>query len=150
MTKNERRWNVAYLIFSVICLFLVQAWWVASQQIEVLPYSEFERQLEAGRVARVVVEDKQIIGYLKTPDQQGKRVIAANLVEPGLAQRLSRFNVPYAREFAGSFLRDVISWVAPAFAFFGVWYFLFRRFAEKQGMGGFMSLGKSRARLLVE
>jgi cell division protease FtsH len=150
MTNNERRWNVAYLIFSVICLFLVQAWWVASQQIEVLPYSEFERQLEAGRVAQVIVEDRQLIGYLKTPDQKGRRVIAANLVEPGLAERLSKYHVPYAREFAGSFLRDLISWVAPALTFFGVWYFLFRKFAEKQGMGGFMSLGKSRAKLLVE
>src|SRR5258706_12323744 len=104
MTKNERRWNVAYLIFSVICLFLVQAWWVASQQIEVLPYSEFERQLEAGRVARGVVEEKQIIGYLKTPDQRGKQVNPAKLAGPGLAQGHSRFNDPYPPEFRGSFL----------------------------------------------
>jgi cell division protease FtsH len=38
----------------------------------------------------------------------------------------------------------------PALAFFGVWFFLFRRFAEKQGMGGFLSIGKSRAKVYVE
>jgi cell division protease FtsH len=36
-----------------------------------------------------------------------------------------------------TWLRDVLSWILPAVAFFGVWFFLFRRFAEKQGMGGF-------------
>jgi hypothetical protein len=35
-------------------------------------------------------------------------------------------------------------------AFFGVWFFLFRRFAEKQGMGGFLSIGKSRAKVFME
>ncbi|MDF2010075.1 ATP-dependent zinc metalloprotease FtsH, partial [Klebsiella quasivariicola] len=34
--------------------------------------------------------------------------------------------------------------------FFGVWFFLFRRFAEKQGMGGFLNIGKSRAKVFVE
>ena len=47
-------------------------------------------------------------------------------------------------------LRDVLSWILPAVAFFGVWFFLFRRFAEKQGMGGFRSIGKSRAKVFME
>jgi cell division protease FtsH len=44
----------------------------------------------------------------------------------------------------------VISWVAPVLVFFAVWYFLFRNFAEKQGMGGLMSVGKSRAKVMME
>ena len=47
-------------------------------------------------------------------------------------------------------LRDVLSWILPAVSFFGVWFFLFRRFAEKQGMGGFLNIGKSRAKVFVE
>ena len=34
--------------------------------------------------------------------------------------------------------------------FFGLWFFVIRRLAEKQGMGGFMSIGKSRAKVYVE
>jgi len=45
-----------------------------------------------------------------------------------------------------AWLRDVLSWVLPSLVFFAVWFFLFRKFAEKQGMGGFMSIGKSRAK----
>ncbi|NUQ63977.1 MAG: AAA family ATPase, partial [Pirellulales bacterium] len=78
------------------------------------------------------------------------RAVAATRVEPALAERLDRYNVPYTRVVQSTFLRDLVSWVAPALVFFAVWYFLFRRFAEKQGLGGFMSIGKSRAKVYVE
>ena len=150
MNKKEAQWNVGYLIFAITALVLIQSWWGQARLTEVVPYSEFERALEEGRVARVVVTERHIVGYLKEPSEQGKRVLAANLVEPDLAQRLSRFNVPYTREYEGTFLRDVISWVAPVLVFFALWFFLFRNFAEKQGMGGLMSIGKSRAKVMME
>ncbi|EPP7669437.1 AAA family ATPase, partial [Yersinia enterocolitica] len=62
----------------------------------------------------------------------------------------SKYDVPYARVLESTWLRDVLSWILPAVAFFGVWFFLFRRFAEKQGMGGFLNIGKSRAKVFVE
>jgi hypothetical protein len=58
--------------------------------------------------------------------------------------------VPYARVLQTAFLRDLVSWVAPAPVCFAVWSFLFRRFAEKQWLGGFMSIGKSGAKVYVE
>ena len=148
MTK-ESKWNVGYLIITIIGMLFVQALYQA-KQVEILPYSEFEHALETGRVERVVVTDRHIMGVLKAPDAQGKRFITANLVEPNLAQRLSRFNVPYTREYESSLLPDIVSWVAPALVFFGVWFFVFRKIAEKQGLGGLMSIGKSHAKVLVE
>ncbi|MCA1926707.1 MAG: ATP-dependent zinc metalloprotease FtsH, partial [Thiobacillus sp.] len=102
------------------------------------------------RVAEVVVSDKTVTGKLKNPDANGKTVIVATRVEPDLAARLSQYDVPYARVIESTFLRDLLSWGLPAVAFFAVWFFLFRRFAEKQGMGGLMILGKSRAKVYVE
>ena len=43
-----------------------------------------------------------------------------------------------------------MSWIIPALVFFGLWFFLIRRFADRQGLGGFMSIGKSRAKVYVE
>jgi len=34
--------------------------------------------------------------------------------------------------------------------FFGIWLFVFRRFADKQGLGGFMTVGKSKAKVFME
>jgi cell division protease FtsH len=128
----------------------VEHGWGTARVTEIVPYSELERALESGRVERVVVGERHIVGYLKTPTEQGKKVLAANLVEPQLAARLSKYNVPYTKEFESNFLSNVISWVAPVLVFFAVWYFLFRNFAEKQGMGGLMSVGKSRAKVMME
>ena len=50
-----------------------------------------------------------------------------------------------------SLLREIISWVAPVLVFFGLWVLFFRKIADKQGFGGgFMTIGKSRAKIFVE
>jgi len=73
-------------------------------------------------------------------------------VQPDLAERLSKFDVKYTRVHESTFLRDVLSWIVPALVFFGVWYWLIRRMANQGGGlgGGFMSIGKSRAKVYVE
>ncbi|MDL1860539.1 ATP-dependent zinc metalloprotease FtsH [Betaproteobacteria bacterium PRO7] len=146
--KNE--WNVGYWLAAIALFLLLQMWWSEASRVEPVPYSEFERLLADGRIAEVVISDQQVVGRLKAPDERGKTAVAATRVEPALAERLDRYNVPYTRVAQSTFLRDLVSWVAPALVFFAVWYFLFRRFAEKQGLGGFMSIGKSRAKVYVE
>src|SRR5438309_3294722 len=45
----------------------------------------------------------------------------------------------------------MLSWVVPALVFFGIWYLLARRMSQAGGLGGgFMSIGKSRAKIYVE
>ncbi|MGH6953240.1 MAG: ATP-dependent zinc metalloprotease FtsH, partial [Alphaproteobacteria bacterium] len=41
-------------------------------------------------------------------------------------------------------------WIVPVLLFFGLWMFLFRNIAERQGLGGFMAIGKSKAKIYVE
>jgi len=147
--ENRTRFNVAYLVFALLALLLVQRWWQEAQSVDVVPYSEFEQMLEEGRIAEISVGEQLIIGKLKQP-QGRKTTVAANRVEPDLAERLGKYGVPYTRRVESTFLRDLLSWVVPALVFFGVWFLLVRRFAAQQGMGGFMSIGKSRAKVYVE
>jgi cell division protease FtsH len=148
--QKTDQWNVGYWIFAVALFLLLQSYWQAARTVEPVPYSEFEKALAEGRVSEVVVSDRTLTGRLVSPDPHGKKLIVANRVEPELAERLSRYDVPFTREVESTWLRDLLSWVLPALAFFGLWYFMFRRFAEKQGMGGFLSIGKSRAKVYVE
>jgi len=149
-TNPKMRWNVSYWILAVGVLLLLQSWWQAARTLEPVPYSEFEKALADGRVADVVVSDATITGKLKTPEPNGKTTIVATRVEPDLAARLAKYDVPYRRVIESTFLRDLLSWVLPAVVFFGLWFFVVRRFADKQGLGGFMSIGKSRAKVYVE
>ena len=44
----------------------------------------------------------------------------------------------------------ILSWVVPIFIFYLIWTYGVRRMAERQGFGGLMSIGKSRAKVYVE
>ncbi|HCB4645025.1 TPA: ATP-dependent metallopeptidase FtsH/Yme1/Tma family protein [Escherichia coli] len=147
---KKNQWNTGYWIVALLLLLSLQSYWQTAKTVEPVPYSEFKKALAEGRVAEVLVSDRTVTGRLKSPDSRGKTTIVATRVEPDLADRLSKYDVPYARVLESTWLRDVLSWILPAVAFFGVWFFLFRRFAEKQGMGGFLNIGKSRAKVFVE
>ncbi|WP_112924010.1 ATP-dependent metallopeptidase FtsH/Yme1/Tma family protein [Escherichia coli] len=148
--EKKNQWNTGYWIVALLLLLSLQSYWQTAKTVEPVPYSEFEKALAEGRVAEVLVSDRTVTGRLKSPDSRGKTTIVATRVEPDLADRLSKYDVPYARVLESAWLRNVLSWILPAVAFFGVWFFLFRRFAEKQGMGGFLNIGKSRAKVFVE
>ncbi|STM63833.1 ATP-dependent metalloprotease FtsH [Escherichia coli] len=148
--EKKNQWNTGYWIVALLLLLSLQSYWQTAKTVEPVPYSEFEKALAEGRVAEVLVSDRTVTGRLKSPDSRGKTTIVATRVEHDLADRLSKYDVPYARVLESTWLRDVLSWILPAVAFFGVWFFLFRCFAEKQGMGGFLNIGKSRAKVFVE
>jgi cell division protease FtsH len=149
--EAKTRWNVIYWMLAIMALVTLQNVWQAQRTIEAVPYSEFEKALAEGRVTEVIVGDTTITGKLKSPEAGGKTVIVATRVEPDVAARLSKYNIPYSRVVESTFLRDLMSWVVPAVVFFGLWFFVVRKLAEKQGgIGGFMSIGKSRAKIYVE
>lgn len=143
-------WQVAYWLLAVMALLTLQSWWQTQQTVEAVPYSEFEKALAERRIESITIGETTVTGHLRSSDGSGKRVIVANRVEPALAERLSRYDVPYTRVVESTFVRDLLSWVVPSMVFFGLWLFLMRRFAERQGMGGFMSIGKSHAKVYVE
>jgi len=146
----KTQWNVGYWLLALLALLSLQSLWQAQSQVEAVPYSAFEKALAEGRVSEVVVRDSTVTGKLKDPDPGGKTVIVATRVEPDLAERLSRHDVTYTRVVESTLLRDILSWILPAAIFFGLWYFVIRRLADRQGLGGFMSIGKSRAKVYVE
>jgi cell division protease FtsH len=146
----KTQWNVGYWLLALMALLSLQNLWHSASTVEAVPYSQFEQALAEGRVAEVIVGETTVTGKLKTPDPGGKTTIVANRVEPALAERLSQYDVPYTRIVQSTLLRDLLSWVVPAAVFFGLWFFVIRRVVEKQGMGGFMSIGKSHAKVYVE
>ncbi|HEY5897182.1 MAG TPA: ATP-dependent zinc metalloprotease FtsH [Burkholderiales bacterium] len=149
--ERRTRFHVAYVIFALVAMLLIQEAWQRAQTVEVLPYSEFERLLKEDKISEVTVSERHITGKLKG-SESGKTVAVANLVEPDLAERLSKFGVKYTRVYESNFLQNLASWVVPALVFFGVWYFLAQRMSQGMGGmgGGFMSIGKSRAKIYVE
>ena len=147
--QRQTRFHVGYVIFAMFAILLLQNVWQRAVTMEVVPYSEFEKLLAEKKISEVTVGERQITGKLRTPEG-AKTIAVANLVPPEIAERLQKYDVPFTRVYESTFLRDLASWVVPALVFFGVWFYLARRMASQQGLGGFMSIGKSRAKVYVE
>ena len=116
-----------------------------------VPYSELEQQLKRGKVASLTIREQQIYGELTVSDANGNKVIVANRVDPNLAESLSQYNVPYTQVYESKFFASLLSWAIPVLVFFGTWFFVFRKFIEKQAAGGgFQTIGKSKAKVYME
>jgi cell division protease FtsH len=145
--RNLMLWSVAAAIAAAI---FVQ--WLRPQlrTVEIIPYSQFEQLVAAGRVSKVTVGPSSIEGELKSPSPTGAKAFVTNRVEPALAEKLAAKGVAVTGEAGGGWWQSLLSSVGTLIFFYLIWSFLFRRLIEKQGAGGLMSVGKSRAKIYVE
>jgi len=142
--------NFVYFLLAFLALMLVQVWWNGAKQVETIPYSEFQQHLEDGRIAEISVADTYIRGRLTTPLPDGRQFIHTVRVEPQFAKDLAAYGVKFSGLIESNWLANILSWVLPITVFFALWMFFFRKIAEKQGLGGFMAVGKSKAKIAVE
>jgi cell division protease FtsH len=147
---RKRQFMIWYVLAAVLGVLLFQQFWTSYSQVETIPYSEFEALLDQGKVAEVTVSTDSIQGTLKEALPSGKREFFAVRVGPQLAERLASHQVVVKGAASGGFVQIILSWVIPVVIFYLAWTFLFRRVAERQGLGGLMTVGKSRAKVYVE
>jgi len=147
--ERKTQFHFWYVVAAIVGVLLLQSIWAQSQRIELLPYSEFQQLLDNDQIATVLVGETRITGTFTTP-HEGKTQFVTNRVPPDLADRLTASGVEFTGAVEQTFLRDLLSWIIPIGLFFAVWLFFFRRFIDKQGMGGMMAIGKSKAKIYVE
>ena len=144
---RKNLWHLLYWIGALLAVLGIQTW-LATSQVQLVGFDQFEQALRDDRLQQVVVTDTHLSGQLKTPEQ-GKRELVTVRIEPELARWLDGFHVPYRRVLQTSFWRDVLSWILPSLVFFGLWWLLIRKLVQRQGMGGLMQIGQSRAKVHV-
>ncbi len=149
MDNKQAQFHLWYVIAAFILLLLIQDWWQTSRTTEVIPYSRFEQYLEEGKVERVVIGDQYITGYFAEP-QDGKLRFVTPRVDPRIAGELKRYGVEFTGTVENTLIRTILSWVIPIVLFFAIWAFFFRHIVERQGMGGLMSIGRSKAKVYME
>lgn len=143
--KNFALWVVILLL--VVALF--QLFQNPSQTAGAsnIPYSEFIREVDSGRIGRVVIAEGQITGTFSN-GAQFRTYSPPN--DPNIISRLEEKGVTInvEPEAKGSpILGAIISWF-PMLLLIGVWIFFMR---QMQGGGGkAMGFGKSKAKLLTE
>ncbi len=145
--KNQL--NLWYVLAAFTGLLVFQLVW-AAVNVERLPYSEFQKLLNENKVAEVTVYENRIEGKLKKDAGAQKDYFVTTRVNEDTANELAKHGVKFTGGTDSTWLTQILSWVIPVLIFFAIWQYFFRNFAEKQGFGGLMSVGKSRAKVLVE
>lgn len=118
--------------------------------VETVPYSKFDELLAKGAVTEVTIGADTIEAKLKDPLPSGRSIIATTRVDMALAEKLEAKGVAVTGTASSSILGSVLSWVWPAVLLFGVWLFFGGGTGSRQGIGGLMAIGKSRAKVYVE
>ncbi|MCC6610579.1 MAG: ATP-dependent zinc metalloprotease FtsH [Burkholderiales bacterium] len=149
--EKHTQFSIWYFIVALLAIVWVHGVWTEYRTVEPISYSEFQGYLKAGKVAEISIGTNTIEGKFREPLPDGRTRFVAVRVEPDLARDLDQYNVKFSGVVQSTFLRDLLSWILPALVFFGLWFYLMRRFAERQGLGGgFLTIGKSKAKVYME
>ena len=148
---KKTNFNAWYIVVAVLGMLLLQAVFQQARETERLPYSEFRKYLEQGKLDDLLITETRITGTIKNPAEGEPGNFVTTRIDPGFAQELEKQGVTFRGGSDENFFTTLLSWVLPALIFFGIWIFLMRRMAGGGlGAGGLMSIGKSRAKIYVE
>jgi len=149
--QRHTHFSIWYFLAALLAVMWLHGIWSEYRAVEPISYSEFQNYLKDGKISEISVRENTIEGKFKSPLPDGRSRFVAIRVEPDLARDLEKYDVKFRGVAESTLLRDILSWVVPALVFFGIWFYLMRRFAEKQGLGsGFLTIGKSKAKVYVE
>ena len=147
--EKEAHINLWYFILVFLGIMLLQEW-LGKGPVETVPYSEFQQLLKDDRIDEIKVTDSNLRAKLKEPLPDGRREINTVRVEPELAKDLSQYNVQFFGDVRSKLISSILSWVVPTVIFFAIWMYFVRKISGQQGGAGFMSVGKSKAKIYVE
>ena len=147
--EKKHQFNFAYTLIALWGILLFQYYFGPATRQADISYSQFETYLQEDRINRIAVDDRYIRGEFRQPID-GKTTFITPRLDPALVATLEDYDVEYTGIIRDTFLANLISWIAPAIIFISLWMFVFRRYADKQGLGGMMNIGKTSTRVLVE
>jgi cell division protease FtsH len=170
MDKKQKQFSIWYVFIALWAIMLIQLFVTPYFNPTEIPYSEFKEAIASGKVQEVSISSLVIHGQMKpeetesvgkssekSPDKspatstaksESRAFNTVRVEDPDLIRELETHRVKVTGVIESTFFRDLLSWVIPIALFFGVWLFLLRRMG--QGQGGFMTVGRSKAKIYVE
>src|ERR1700719_2804125 len=148
--EKKQQIHFWYVIAAVLLMLFIQSLYLQSTKLTPIPYSRFETLLDANKVSEVAITQNRIQGTLKEAEPDGlKDFVTTRVQPPELAESLTKHGVTYSGVVESHWIADLLSWILPAIFFVGIWMFAIRRMGQG-GLGGLMTIGKSRAKIYVE
>ena len=147
--EKKTEFNIWYWIFAFFAVLFIQGLIESYQSVAPISYSQFEDYLADGSIKSVAVGADTITGSFTMPID-GKSQFVTTIVDPAILDRIDAADVEITGVPENTWIGAVLSWTVPALVFFALWMFFFRKIADRQGFGGFMQVGKSKAKVYME
>jgi cell division protease FtsH len=148
--EKKQQIHFWYVIAAVLLMLFIQSLYLESTKLTPIPYSRFETLLDQNKIKEVAITQDRIQGTLKEAEPDGlKDFVTTRVQPPELADALNKHGVTYSGVVESHWIADLLSWILPAIFFVGIWMFAIRRMGQG-GLGGLMTIGKSRAKVYVE
>ncbi len=149
MKKNNRS-KMIIIVGSLWLGFMLLNSLSSNMAMKSIPYSEFLRMAKEGKVTEVSVTDNIIQGKMLSEDSPDGRGVNFQTVrvDSDVSAILDKNGIEYTGKIQSNFLASLLSWILPVLILVGFWYFIMKRFQQQQG--GFMSLGKNKAKIYME
>jgi cell division protease FtsH len=148
--EKKQQIHFWYVIAAVLLMLFIQSLYLQRTKLTPIPYSQFETLLDQNKIKEVAITQNRIQGTLKDADPDGlKDFVTTRVQPPELAESLTKHGVTYSGVVESHWIADLLSWILPAIFFVGIWMFAIRRMGQG-GLGGLMTIGKSRAKVYVE
>ena len=139
-------WLAFLLIGAILFAFMMES--RGRNTMNEISYTDFMTQVERNNIHDVTISGNELSGHYQTDNRTFVTHVASltNLM-PKLEEHKVHITVR-SDSNESSFWMNVFLNLLPVVFFFGLWIFLSRR--QGSGMGGPMSFGKSKAKLLTE
>ena len=149
--EKKHRVSLWYFLIAFWALIILQEIYVASQHMDEVPYSQFKAWVQDDKVAEVSITATIIHGKLKQDreSEASQWFQTVRVDDPDLVRLLEEKHVEFAGVVISTLWKDVASWVVPILVFAGIWFWLLRKLGQGAG-GGFMRIGKSKAKVYME
>lgn len=116
---------------------------ISEEQRDEIPYSQFLKLVDEGKVDKLTVTERYITGLIKPEkeNEPGRRFSTVPLWQNGLAEMLAKNKVDFVVRSGESWLANILfNWIIPIFIFVFIWSWLLRR-TTAAGPQSFLNLG---------
>ena len=158
--------SVWYFLAVFLILMALQDY-VFAPHVETLSYGEFKTLVEKGQVGDLAIGAKFITGRLRVDALAGllpkariealtksgkgdQQFMTVKVDDPTLVHELQQANVNFRGEVTSTWLPTLLGWLVPMGLFFLIWRFAVKKMEGGGGLGGLMSIGKSKAKVYVQ
>ncbi|HMK49672.1 MAG TPA: ATP-dependent zinc metalloprotease FtsH [Thermodesulfovibrionales bacterium] len=167
--EKKTKFTIVYFLLAFTVIVLLENY-LLSREITTISYSEFRTLLGEGLVNDLVITQTTIEGkFVKggpgrliairnIQDEATKKQMEQTYVftvvrmdDPDLVKQLTKAGVSYAAKQEVTWFKTLLSWILPMVIFIAIWGYLLKKMGTAAGGGGgFMAVGKSKAKIYVE